>query len=62
MQGFLAEIYMNDKVEPSVHHYVVTCKGSAEILGWGQERSAEAAERAVRNRIEELSRRSFAAG
>ena len=60
--GFLAEIYENDQADPTVYHYVVTRKGSAEILGWGQERFAEAAEREARNCMETLSRRSSAAG
>ena len=60
--GYLAELFVNDKVEPPVHHYVVMRKGSVEILGWGQERSAEAAERQARHCMESLSRRTSVAG
>ncbi len=60
--GFRAQIFIDDHVDPAIHHYVVTRRDSVEILGWGQERSAEEAETAARNCIEELSRRQSAAG
>jgi len=60
--GFLAEFFVNEKVDPPVHHYVVMRKGSVEILGWGQERTAEAAERQARECIESLSRRTSVVG
>lgn len=60
--GFLAEFFVNEQEEPPVHHYVVMRKGSVEILGWGQERSAEAAERQARHCMESLRRRTSAAG
>lgn len=60
--GFIAELFVNDEANPPVHHYVVTRKGSVEILGWGQERSADEADRAAQNCMTALSRRSSAAG
>lgn len=60
--GFLAEFFVNTKVDPPVHHYVVMRKGSVEILGWGQERSADAAEHQARHCMESLSRRTWVAG
>lgn len=56
--GFLAEFFVNEKVTPAIHHYVVMRKESVEILGWGQERSAEEAERQARECMESLSRRT----
>ena len=61
-KNFLAELFVNDKIDPPVYHYVVMRKGSVEILGWGQEPSAKEAERAARNCIESLSRKTWAAG
>jgi hypothetical protein len=60
--GFQAEVFIDDHADPAIHHYVVTRKGSVEILGWGQERSVEAAESAARSCIEGLSRKQSAAG
>ena len=62
VNGFIAEVFVNEKVDPPVHHYVVMKKGSVEILGWGQERSAELADSAARNCMTTLSRRTSAAG
>lgn len=59
--GLVAELFVNPKVDPPIHHYVVMRKGSVEILGWGQERSAEAAERQARECMESLSRRTAVA-
>ena len=60
--GFVAEFFQNDESGAIVYHYVVMRKGSVEILGWGQEHSPEAAERAARDCIETLSRRTSATG
>ena len=60
-RGFLAEFFVNDRVDPPVYHYVVMRKGSVEILGWGQERTAESAEKMARNCMEMLSPRSSTA-
>ena len=62
LHNFLAELFVNEETDPPVHHYVVMRKGSVEILGWGQERSGEVAERAARNYMEVLHRRMSAAG
>jgi hypothetical protein len=60
--GFVADIFVNEQVDPPVHHYVVMKKGSIEILAWGQERSAEVADRAARDCMTSLSRRASATG
>jgi hypothetical protein len=30
--GFQAEVFIDDHADPAIHHYVVTRKGSVEIL------------------------------
>jgi hypothetical protein len=60
--GLVAEFFQNEQSNPPTHHYVVMRKGSVEILGWGQERSPEAADRAARDCMETLRRRTPAAG
>jgi hypothetical protein len=60
--GFVAEFFHNDEPGATVHHYVVMRRGSVEILGWGQERSPQAAERAALDFIQTLSRGTSATG
>jgi hypothetical protein len=60
--GFVAEFFQNAEPVAAVHHYVVMRKGSVEILGWGQERSPQEAERAALDFIETLSRGASATG
>ena len=60
VRGFIAEFFTNEKIDPPVYHYVVMRKGSVEILGWGQESTAESAERMARNCMEMLSQRTQA--
>lgn len=62
VQGFVAEFFVNEKSDPPVYHYVVMRKGSIEILGWGQEHTAEAAERMARDCMEMLSQRTLQTG
>ena len=59
--GFRSEFFLNDKTDPPVYHYVVMRPGSVEILAWGQERTAEAAERLARDCMRTLSLRSSTA-
>lgn len=60
--GFRADFFTNDSSGSPVYHYVVIRVGSLEILGWGQERSAEEAERAALDCMTTLGRRASAAG
>jgi hypothetical protein len=60
--GYVAEFYADTQAEPVIHHYVVMRKGSVQILGWGQEGSAETAERNARHTMEMLSRSALTAG
>ena len=34
-----AELYVDPKLNPPVYHFVITRRGAAEIIIWGQERS-----------------------
>ena len=62
VDNFRAEFFVNNQIDPPVYHFVVMRKGSVEILAWGQERSEIEAERAARQCIDNLSRRTSAAG
>lgn len=37
----VADLFANNKVEPPVYHYIITRRGSSEILDWGQGFSME---------------------
>ena len=51
---YLADLFANDKVEPPVYHYIITRRGSNEILDWGQtfsmDSSRDAAEQWMESR------------
>ena len=59
--GFRSEFFVNEKTDPPVYHYVVLRPGSVEILAWGQERTAEAAESMARDCMRTLSHRTSTA-
>jgi hypothetical protein len=52
---YLAEMYVDSRSTPAVYHYIVTRKDSAEIISWGQEFSAETAERSALDTILQLN-------
>ncbi|HUS18227.1 MAG TPA: hypothetical protein VMZ25_01130 [Terriglobales bacterium] len=60
--GLVAEFFENLDSDPPIYHFVIMRKGSIEILGWGQEHSAEAAEQAAKECMENVSGQSSAAG
>jgi len=39
---FFADLFCNQKIQPTVYHYIITRKGSSEILDWGQGFSLDA--------------------
>jgi hypothetical protein len=45
--GYEAEFFIDRKGETVLYHYIITRKGNADILMWGQEPSMEEAERAA---------------
>ena len=59
---FLAELYVDTKSNPPLYHYIVTRKDSADIIAWGQEASAEIAERAALDQIDSLNARAAKVG
>ena len=59
---YLAELYVDTRSAPPLYHYIVTRKDSAEILGWGQERSVEAAERSALDKIADMNAKSAGVG
>jgi hypothetical protein len=59
---YLAELYVDARSVPPLYHYIVTRKDSAEILGWGQERSVEAAERSALDKIADMNANSARVG
>jgi capsule polysaccharide export protein KpsC/LpsZ len=59
---YLAELYVDTRSVPPLYHYIVTSKNSAAILGWGQERSAENAERSALEKIADLNEKSSRVG
>jgi hypothetical protein len=54
----IADLYCQSNGDPQLFHYIITRQNSAEILAWGQEYSAEAAERAALERVSALSLQS----
>lgn len=42
---YVADLFANDKVDPPVYHYIITCSGSSEVLDWGQTFSMESSRR-----------------
>jgi hypothetical protein len=59
--GYEADFYADTTSNPPIYHYIVTKRGDADILAWGQERSAHAAERAAMDCMHDLYQRSSAA-
>jgi hypothetical protein len=59
--GFEAEFFVDSKSEPAIYHYIVTRKGSADILAWGQEKNSNDAEHAAMDCMHDLGHRSMSA-
>lgn len=60
--GYEAEFFTDPSADFPVVHYVVSRKGEAEILAWGQESSMEAAQRAAMDAMHDMYKRHTAAG
>lgn len=39
---YVADFFSNDRIQPPVYHYIITRRGSTEILDWGQGFSMDA--------------------
>jgi hypothetical protein len=56
---FVADFYINKKVQPPTYHYIITKIGSSEIISWGQKASwREAESEAMRCMKEQAKRRA----
>jgi hypothetical protein len=60
--NYVAEIIPRRYVDVEIFHYVIQPKGSREVVSYGQERTLEDAQRAVRMDLDELLGHTRAAG
>ena len=54
MGGYVADIVIDEKTEPPIHHWIIQKAGSPEILYWGQEPTLEEAKSAAYSCMENL--------
>jgi hypothetical protein len=59
--GYEADFYTDTTVTPPIVHFIITKKGDADILAWGQERSIGDAEKAALDCMHDLYQRSLGA-
>ncbi len=59
--GFEADFYYDTSPAIPIYHYIITKKGSTDILAWGQEYTAAEAERAAMDFMHDLYQRSLGA-
>jgi len=52
--GFTADIIVDQKTDPPIHHWIIQKIGSPEILFWGQEYTYEQAESGARSCMQSL--------
>ena len=52
--GFTADIIVDQKTDPPIHHWIIQKGGSPEILYWGQEYTYEQAESAAQSCMKSL--------
>lgn len=57
--GYEAEFFADNNSAPPVIHYIITLKSSADILAWGQEKSAKDAEKAALDCMHDLYERAL---
>ena len=55
--GYTADIIVDQKTEPPIHHWIIQRAGSPEILYWGQEYTYEQAESAAQAWMRSLADR-----
>lgn len=56
--GFTADIIVDQKTDPPIHHWIIQKIGSPEILFWGQEYTYEEADSAARSCMQSLMDRA----
>jgi hypothetical protein len=54
---YMADLFANDLVEPPVYHYIITRRGSSEILDWGQTFSMDSSRSAAEDWLTERALR-----
>lgn len=52
--GYTADIIVDQKTNPPIHHWIIQKAGSPEILYWGQEYTYEQAESAANSCMQSL--------
>ena len=52
--GYTADIIVDQKTDPPIHHWIIQKAGSSEILFWGQEYTYEQAESAANSCVQSL--------
>ena len=52
--GYTADIIIDQKTDPPIHHWIIQRAGSAEILYWGQEYTSEQAQSAAHSCMHSL--------
>ena len=60
--GYEADFFVDQKYANGLVHFIITRKGEAEIVMWGQERSMAEAERTALDWMSTYGDRSVAAG
>ena len=54
MSGYVADIIIDEKTEPPIHHWIIQRADSPEILYWGQEHTLEEAKSAAHSCLQNL--------
>ncbi len=49
---YMADLFANEQVQPAIYHYIITRRGSSEILDWGQTFSMESSRTAAEQWME----------
>jgi hypothetical protein len=55
--GYTADIIVDQKTNPPIHHWIIQRAGSPEVLYWGQEYTYEQAESAANSCMQSLMER-----
>ena len=49
---YVADLFANEKVQPALYHFIITRRGSSEVIEWGQAFSMDAIRNAAREWME----------
>ena len=56
--SYFADLFENQKVTPPVYHYIITRRGSTEILDWGQGFSLDSMRQQAEGWLAQIARRA----